>query len=262
MGTTTAADDAAVRRLLRRLEEIAGSLATDGRGLALLGLGSVGVERDRLDRWSDLDFFAVVEPGAKAAMLEDLTWLTAIAPVDHAFRNTPDGYKLLYADGVFCEFAVFEPQELPGIPFTPGHVVWARDDVDRSLLHPSRPAPAPAPADVAWSTGEALTNLYVGLGRYHRGERLAAARLVQQHAVDRVLEIAATLEPPTTAPADPFAPERRAEQRLPLAAEHLASFVQGYERTPQSARAILAWLDDHVDVPPALRSAVLALCAD
>lgn len=258
----TDADDAAVHRLLRRLEQIGAALAADDRGLALLGLGSVGVERQRLDRWSDLDFFAVVAPGAKPAMLDDLSWLTSLAPVASAFRNTSDGYKLLYADGIFCEFAVFEPDELAGVAFAPGHVVWARDDVDLALLRPTRSTAPPEPVDVAWATGEALTNLYVGLGRFHRGERLAAARLVQAHAVDRVLELAATVETPTTAPADPFAPERRAERRLPVTADRFASFVQGYERTPHSARAILAWLDEHVTVDPAMRAAVLALCED
>lgn len=257
-----AADDVAVQRLLHRLEEIGAALAADGRALALLGLGSVGLERDRLDRWSDLDFFVVVEPGAKGPMLEDLTWLTAVAPVAYAFRNTPDGHKLLYADGVLCELAVLEPQELAVVPFAAGRVVWARDGFDPALLRPVRTVPAPTPVDVAWATGEALTNLYVGLGRYHRGERLAAARLVQSHAVDRVLEIAASIETPTTAPVDPFAPERRVERRLPVTAQRLAMFVQGYDRTPQSARAVLAWLDEHVDVDPAMRAAVLGLCTD
>ncbi|WP_225753913.1 hypothetical protein [Actinotalea sp. Marseille-Q4924] len=262
MGDRDAADDVAVQRLLRRLDRIGAALAADGRALALLGLGSVGLERDRLDRWSDLDFFVVVGPGAKGPMIEDLSWLTGVAPVAYAFRNTPDGYKLLYRDGVLCELAVFEPHELPGIPFAAGRVVWAQEGFDTTLLRPVRTAPAPPPVDVAWATGEALTALYVGLGRYHRGERLAAARLVQSHAVDRVLEIAASVEMPTAAPVDPFAPERRAERRLPLTAQHLATFVQGYDRTPQSARAVLGWLDEHVDVDPAMRAAVLALCAD
>ncbi len=245
--------------LLARLDEIAASLERSGHGRALLGLGSVGLELDRLDRYSDLDFFAVVDPGHKARYLEDLGWLTDVAPVAFAFRNTPDGFKLLYADGVFCEFAVFEPEELARIPFVSPRVVWARDDAALSVVAAGE-RPASPPPDVAWALGEALTNLYVGLGRFRRGEKLAAARLVQVFAVDRVLEVAEGLEPRSDVPRDVFAPERRVERRLPSTAGRLPGFVQGYDRTPESARAILTFLEEHVTVDDAMRRAILDLC--
>ena len=248
-------------RLLDRLDQIAAALARSGHGWALLGLGSVGQELDRLDAYSDLDFFAVVEPGSRQRYLEDLDWLTAVAPVAFSLRNTADGYKLLYADGVFCEFAVFEPADLARIPHPSARVVWARDGADLSLVRTGEAEGAPGAAvDVDWALGEALTNLYVGVGRFRRGEKLAAARMVQGFAVDRVLELAARVEDPTAAPRDEFAPERRVERRLPVTAAHLAGFVQGYERTPESARAILAYLEAHFPVDPALRAAILDLC--
>lgn len=245
--------------LLQRLDEIGTSLAGTGRGLALLALGSVGRELDRLDEYSDLDFFAVVEPGRKQAFLDDLTWLTSIAPVAYAFRNTVDGYKLLYADGVFCEFAVFEPEELAGIPFAPGRVVWQAPGFDGAVLE-APAAPTASALDVEFQLGEALTNLYVGLGRFRRGERLSAARFVQQYAVDRVLDLATLVEPEVAAHRDQYMNERRIEQRFPRLAAHMSAFVQGYDRTPESARAILAFLDEHFDVSPAIRTAILALC--
>ncbi len=108
--------------LLKRLDNIGQSLKQSGHGLALIGLGSVGLELDRLDAYSDLDFFAIVEAGYKHAYLEDLSWLSVLSPIAFCFRNTKDGFKLLFADGVFCEFAVFEPKELESIPFAPGRV--------------------------------------------------------------------------------------------------------------------------------------------
>jgi hypothetical protein len=93
--------------LLERLEEIARSLEQSGHALALIGLGSVGLERERLDACSDLDFFAVVEAGHKRRYLDDLTWLRVLCPIAYSYANTRDGYKVLFADGVFCEFAVF-----------------------------------------------------------------------------------------------------------------------------------------------------------
>lgn len=248
-------------QLLERLAAIGQSLATTGRALALLGLGSVGRERDRLDAYSDLDFFAVVRLGEKARFLADLGWLSDIAPVAYAFQNTADGYKLLFGDGIFCEFAVFEPQELAGVAFAEGQIVWQADDCDARLCTPA-PLPSPRePHSVTWLLGEALTNLYVGLGRYRRGEKLSAMRFVQGYAVDRVLELAAWLEPEQPAGRDPFTPERRCEQRFPGVAALLPTFMQGYERTPESAAALLAFLEAHFAVNPALAAAIRALQA-
>ena len=93
--------------LLDRLEAIGRAVAASGRGLALLGLGSVGQEQERLDAYSDLDFFVIARPGEKAYFLDSLTWLETVQPVVFSFQNTDDGHKLLFADGIFCETAVF-----------------------------------------------------------------------------------------------------------------------------------------------------------
>ena len=200
-----------------------------------------------------------MEAGRKDAFLDDLGWLSAVAPVAYAFRNTPDGYKLLYADGIFCEMAVFTPAELAAAAYAPGQVVWRRPEVPESIAVPALPAvPPAAPAD-EWLVGEALTNLYVGLGRWRRGERLSAARFIQHYAVDRLIELAERREAPQAAPRDLFTPERRVERRLPAFAAHLPQFVQGYERSRESALAILAYLEQCAPVNPALAQAIRAL---
>jgi lincosamide nucleotidyltransferase len=247
--------------LLSRLDEIGASLARSGKALTLIGLGSVGLETERLDRYSDLDFFAIVEEGRKREFLDDLSWLGDVRPLAYAFQNTPDGYKVLFEDGVFCEFAVFEEPELRQIPFAPGRMVWKRDGVPDELRFPQWVQAGPEERSVEWSLGEALTNLYTGLGRYRRGEKMAAMRLIQVFAVDRLLELAERAEPPAdTSLRDPFALERRYERRNPGTAPALPSFTQGYERSVESARAILAFLDERFEVNPAIRKAILELC--
>lgn len=242
------------QHLLARLDAIGTALAHSGHALALLGLGSVGVETARIDAYSDLDFFAIVEPGYKARYIENRDWLENVHPVAYAFRNTVDGCKLLYADGIFCEYAVFEPDELTAIPFSAGRVVWSAPGFDTSRLAPT-PRP-PSERTVEWCLGEALTNLYVGLQRYRRGEKLAAMFLVQCYAVTRVTELAAQIEPPASGYADAFAGERRFEARFPGIAAQIANFAQGYEHTPESARAILAFLDAHFDVNAAIKAEI------
>lgn len=243
--------------LLRRLDEIGQSLAQSEGALALLGFGSIGQDLARLDEYSDLDFFAIVRPGFKKRFFADLDWLNRVHPVAYAFANTKDGYKLLFADGIFCEFAIFEPAELVNIPFTAGRVVWQSADFDTALL--AKPASLKPERSVEWLVGEALTNVYVGLGRFHRGEKLSAARFIQWYAVDRLVELAALLEPAAADGADPFDGSRRFEDRYGKTAVHLPQFIPGYKNSPAAAQAILEFLDEHFAVNSAMKQAIQAL---
>lgn len=227
-------------QLLARLDRIAQSLAAHEGTLALIGLGSVGLETARIDAWSDLDFFVIVQPGHKQRYIQQLDWLAAAQPLDWSVQNTVDGHKALMDDGVLCEFAVFEPAELAQIPFAPGRVVWKREGVDSRIATPQRAMPEQKLPSETWIVGEALSCLLVGLQRWHRGEKLSAARFVQGHALDRLIELDALRAPP--AAGDPFNRERRLEARQPGLAAELPALVPGYEHTPRAALAMLAAL--------------------
>lgn len=245
--------------LLERLNQIGQSLADSGQALALLGLGSCGLERSRLDAYSDLDFFAIVEPGQKARFIDRLDWLERIRPIAYRLRNSADGYKLMFDDGIFCEFAVFEPSELSQIPFAAGEVVWHRADLDPACLTPRIAQAAAVSTDEEWLVGEALTCLYVGLSRFRRGEKLSAHRFIHQYAFERILELC-QLKQPATAQDDPFVYERRLEQRAPELAARLADMQQGLAHCPASAWSQLQFLIDQHLVNPALRKRIEALC--
>ncbi len=246
--------------LLKRLDEIGVSLSKADHVLALLSLGSVGLELDRLDNYSDLDFFVIVEPGYKQAFIQNLAWIESVHPVVYTFLNTPDGYKLMFEDGIFCEFAVFEPAELAHIPFTPGRIVWKAPGFDDTILTPTVSSPSPKQLDVDFQVGEILTNLYVGMCRFMRGEKHSAARFVQGYAIDRIIELSPVLETEQAARKDPFTSDRRYEQRFPITAQKMAEFMQGYERTPQSAAAILQFLEENFKINHHIKNMILDMC--
>jgi lincosamide nucleotidyltransferase B/F len=245
--------------LLNRLDAIGRSLEKSGHALALIGLGSVGVETDRLDVYSDLDFFAIVENGYKTHYIANLDWLSSLCPIVYHFRNTPDGYKLLYQDGIFCEFAVFELPELQKIPYGRGRIIWKQPQIDETICIPAASGARTGQPDPQWLIGEALTNLYVGLGRLKRGEKLSAERFIQHYAVDRILELANLIEQEADIVKDEFTNERRFEQRFPQLAQELPHFIQGYERSSESARAILEFLERHFKVNQGIASAIRQL---
>jgi hypothetical protein len=246
--------------LLKRLDEIGQSLERSKHALALIGLGSVGLELDRLDSYSDLDFFVIAEEGYKHAYLDSVHWLSDVHPIAYSFLNTEDGYKVLFEDGIFCEFAVFEPDELERIPFAPGRIVWKRAEVPDTFGQPTTFPSSKQKRDKDWLLGEALTNIYVGLNREKRGEKLSATRFIQGYAVDRLVELVEYIKTANEVPRDPFVNERRIEQRYPNLTPEFSMWMQGYEKNSESALAVVRFLEEHFEINKTISKAIRELC--
>ena len=243
-------------RLLARLEDLGRVLADRGDALALIGLGSVGADLARLDDHSDLDFFVVVEDGAKARYLGDIDWLEALGPITFEFPNTVDGRKVLFDDGLYAEYAVFTLTELADAAYASGRIVWRRDDAPVGLEIPRRPPATGSPETIEWHVGEALTNLYVGLHRDLRGERLSGMRLIQVHALDHLISVLDLLDPAQVVRQDPFAIERAVERRLDASVLPLERLAPGYEHDSEAALAILEALEAVVPVDARMAQAI------
>jgi lincosamide nucleotidyltransferase B/F len=243
--------------LLQRLDEIGETLGRKGGALLLLGVGSVGVELERMDEYSDLDFFVIVEAGQKDRYIDRLDWLEETYPLAYAFKNSDVGCKILFEDGIYGEYAIFEERELTDAAYTEGRVVW-KDPLysNTAIAKPRRALPSQKCDALDFPLNEALTNLYVGLGRYARGERLSAARFIQGHAIDRILSVLHLLEPEVVYYPDPFGNERRLEKRYPGFAEKLGGMLQGYDRVPESALCILEFIEAVYPANPRLSTEI------
>lgn len=230
--------------LIQRLDEIGKSLERMGGALLLLGLGSVGLETGRMDEYSDLDFFIIVKPGLKHRYIDRLDWLEEVHPLAYAFKNSDAGYKVLFEDGIYGEYAVFEERELVHASFMEGRIVW-KDPLYKNteISKPSLPLSTMRCDSLEFPLNEALTNLYVGLGRYARGERLSAIRFIQSYAIDRIISVLHLLEQEVDYYPDPFGNERRVEKRFPRFAEILGDMLQGYNHVAESALRILEFIE-------------------
>ena len=159
------------QQLLARLDAIGAALKASGEALALLALGSVGVETDRIDAYSDLDFFAIVKPNRKQRFMDNLDWLAA--PIAYSFRNTEEVTRCFTKMAFSRNSPSSSRANSHAIPFAPGRIVWKADEFDASLTAPRVRSPYKYALD--WVLGEALTNLYVGMGRERRGETAGGA---------------------------------------------------------------------------------------
>jgi hypothetical protein len=245
--------------LIKRLEELAKVVQESHMGVAFIGLGSVGIETDRLDDYSDLDFFVIAKSGCKSFFLSNLDWMRQICPIAYAFRNTDDGYKVLYEDQIFCEFAVFEAHDLEHIDYAQGRLIWKEEGFDESYCYPKKKHDLSV-HNLEWIIGEILSNLYVGLCRYRRGEKLSAFRFIQVYPIDRIMELTDLSEISAPSHKDEFSRERRFEKRYPKIAVDLPRFMLGYDRIPESAREIIRYLDKNFTLNEAMKNLILELC--
>lgn len=251
-----------IQLLLQRLDEIGQSLEKTGDARALLALGSVGVETERLDQYSDLDFFVIAKEGKKRRFLDRLDWLTNIGEAGFYFLNTPDGYKFLYKDGIYCEFAIFEEQELKVATYAAGRFTWKEADFDEAQFVPKSNREPRKPTSLEWAFHEALTCVYVGLCRYARGEKLSAFKFVQNYAVDLIVSATSHFEEEGKAFKDAFQHERRFENRYPVTALSLNKMIQGYEKTPESALEVLRFIEEKMVVNTFLKESIETLAEE
>ena len=245
-------------KLLYRLEQIGKALKESGKARALIGFGSVGVETERIDDYSDLDFLAVVKKGVKSEFINNMSWLSSVAKISYCHMNTNDGFKIFFEDGIYCEFGVLEEDEVNQIPHAEGRLIWSEQDFNTELRMPTKKCDYEV-NDINWAFGEALTNLYVGLCRFARGEKLSATRFIQMYAVDHLLACSHLLSKEVPYYKDSFQNERRYEIRYTSIASCLPDMIQGYEKCPESALAILEFIEREYTVTPFFRKIILNL---
>jgi hypothetical protein len=229
--------------LLKRLDQIGNSLAKYPKTLALIGHGSVGVELSRLDLFSDLDFFVVVEDDQKNTYIDSLFWLEEVHPLAYRFKNTNDGYKFMFSDGIYGEFAVFGRSEMAHVTQNEGRIVWKREDYEEPhLLDKKGNISLIEYDDADFRINEALTNLYVGLLRAQRGEKLSALRFIESYAFSNLMSVLHLFIKEEPVLKDPFNLERRFEHRYPSLQKQLEKMLQGYAHLALSAEAILDYI--------------------
>jgi len=223
-------------KLDHRLNQLVETLKIREDCLGLLALGSCA-DIERMDKWSDLDFFVIVEKGKQITYLNNLDWLESCAPLSYVFKNTKDGHKIMWEDGIYAEYAVFEYDQLNNIPFSQGKYLFIKDGI--KLNNISNVEYPVLTQTVDYAINEVLTNLYVGLSRYHRGETLSAFRLIQVHAIDRILSMN---RESINNNYDNFTLDRRVELNHPELIQLLEKSLLGYSSIQESASIILAYI--------------------
>jgi len=230
-----------LQRVKETLEILSSAAQNSPHTMALIGAGSAGADISRMDQYSDIDFFLIVEEGSSADFINDNSWFGNQLPIVFAFRDTDHGNKVLLENGVFLEFAIFTEVELSlyGIPGL--RTIWCKP----GFVIPDLSSKEPLVRELSYYVNQALSNLLVGALRLRRGERLAALAMIERFALTNLL-IAYRVKNELKIE-DSFNIERRAELSLGI---DFAPMVQGYERLEKSLLEILNFAESNFEVNP------------
>lgn len=218
------------------MEALTSHYAAQQGVLAVAAFGS-NAERERFDAYSDLDFLVLAEPDAINRLLREIPLLSEIRPVAGLATDAEHTVKLLFQDGVLCDYGIIAPERVLAFCHGEGRYLWRREGwnaVDLSAREPVRKTPEELETD-------ALFHLYVGLLRAKRGEEAAAFYEIQVAAAQDILALLGGAE------ADVFSPARRIEKTV--SADVLCSMLPGYGRSCAAAETMLERMEHMYGTP-------------
>jgi hypothetical protein len=197
-------------------------------------------EPPEADQWSDHDFFVITRPGEQERMRNDLSWLPDADQIAFAYRETGHGVKALYGSAHLLEFAVFDLEELSVARINRYRTLLDRGGVEqrmRSLRERTAKEGLERRPDPGWLSGQFLTALLVGAGRYQRGERASGRAQIQGAASHLAQLLARTIPQARAGLLDTLDPFRRFERAYPLLGQQLDDALGS--PPPQAAHLLL-----------------------
>lgn len=231
---------------LNGMNKLAKRLETYDDCLCLLGLGSMS-ETFRVDAYSDMDFFLIVKNGTKSLYMNNLEWL-AFDTIVFSFKNSNDGYKVLFKDGNFAEFAIFTEDEIVDATFTKGKIYYTKPNFDIDIVRPRKIRDKKL--NIEYNVCEALSNIYIGLNRLKRGELSSATTFIQSYAFNLIIELFSVVFTPIHPNTDYFVAERRIEERYPQCKAIIKDMKKGYTHNKESANVMLNFLIQYFNPNP------------
>lgn len=163
----------------------------------------------------------------------------------------------MFEDGIYGEYAVFGKNEINHVTQAEGRIVWVNPNYNLPTLAQTKgDIPNIKNDNIEFRINEALTNIYVGLLRALRGEKLSAYRFIETYAFNNLLGIIHHFEKATNVSIDLFNIERRFEFLYPNMKSNLENMLSGYNHMAKSAKTILSYISNIYDVNKALKKEI------
>ena len=231
-----------LERFTRYTESLVEACRATPSVIGLVLVGSVA-DTERVDEWSDHDFFLITETGGQEKLRQDLTWLPSNDEIAFSFRETAHGLKVVYRTGAVLEFAVFDTDELRACAVNHNRLAFGTDEVKQALSIASDRTQQDIHGDSLVDFRHFLSLLLIGVGRSRRGELLTAGQGIRSYALSVLMRVFAR-EFPRDARLDRLDALRRFEIVHPVLGRNIAAAL---EQSPeQAARTLLQIAEDNL----------------
>jgi len=211
-----------LEKFLSYQAQLTDSVAKRPEVIGLIFVGSAAAT-ERVDQYSDQDFFLVVHPGAGETFRQNLDWLPNHQDIAFSPRETAHGLKVVYQNGDVLEFAVFEDSELELSSVNDYSVALDRQDITERVAKIAKRS-IPATANRAQDFELFLSLILIGVGRARRGEVLAAEQHIKSYALTHALKLIRAASS-SNAKADSLNSFRRFEFDYPVLAAELQKLL-------------------------------------
>jgi hypothetical protein len=211
----------------RLTESLRARLEGDARVLALVALGSTAVP-ERRDHYSDHDFWVVVTPGSRMALLEGVSWLPDVENLVSSTRTGARYLVGLYVTGHVIELGIFEPEELSEGKLGAYRILFDRHGIEEQLAEIAKRSSGRPPTPDEHSECELLfVTLLTGATRAARGEQLSAHKYIRYFAPDFLIGLLVRSKPSAHGELiDPLDAWRHFDQLDPAVAADLRAAVR------------------------------------
>lgn len=151
---------------------------------AFLVFGSVS--KNCADAYSDLDFLIIAQEEVVPVLIQDLSWLDKIEPLEIIFKEGPDNFKVLFQNGLIGDFGIASVNHYQEYPHEKGKVIYCIDDLDLDTLnHSILPE---IHSDTHW-LNQFMFTAHISLGRLLRGELVCATKMIMGDVLTSFLHL-------------------------------------------------------------------------
>ena len=175
-------------RFIKYSESLIDSCKKNPKIIGLVLVGSTA-ETERVDEWSDHDFFVITESNDQEPLRNDLSWLPQPQEIAFWFRETEHGLKVVYRSGDVLEFAIFDRDELRGCTVNHHRLAYGDEKVRQALSEAKNRLPEVVVGDDLADFRQFLSVLIIQVGRARRGELLTAGQGIRGTAATALLKV-------------------------------------------------------------------------
>lgn len=202
-----------------------------------------------------LSFHGVLANYDAPLLDQQLNWLSEVQHVAYQYQRSKNGKRMVFSDGVFCDFYLYSPDQLSQANADNWQLEWCAS----SDAIPAYPVSASETFEnrTEWLLGELLTNLTLGLRHFAQNEKLAAFQCVQQNALNHLCTLMLRCQQQSAQAMRDTTWEALANEQ----GCNMAEFASGYEHSPNAAQAILKHLESMHCINHFVKDQILNLIA-